>query len=167
MRETQTYESHPSYGLGLVQWDMLLLYCITTALLFDYSFKNVFCSVVLKQNEHIFKNPLFPSLAESVKTGGLCECTVRWWRCDAVVMAYEPEEVYKLEEVYEYDDPLEFEIEQLKDEAGDLCLLLTLLQTSSLLTSSCCGMATWVSAFSLSKFSRVINNGGCDCTVSS
>jgi len=25
---------------------------------------------------------------------------------------------YEAEEVYEYDDPLEFEIEQLKDEAG-------------------------------------------------
>ena len=31
---------------------------------------------------------------------------------DAIVMAYEPEEVY------EYDDPVEFEIEQLKNEAG-------------------------------------------------
>jgi len=34
------------------------------------------------------------------------------WSDDAVMMAYEAEEVY------EYDDPLEFEIEQLKTEAG-------------------------------------------------
>jgi len=35
------------------------------------------------------------------------------WNDDALMMAYEAEE-----EVYEYDDPVEFEFEQLKNEAG-------------------------------------------------
>jgi len=34
---------------------------------------------------------------------------------------------YEAEEVYEYDDPLEFEIEQLKDEAGTSCQIFSLL----------------------------------------
>ena len=42
------------------------------------------------------------------------------WSHDAVMMAYEAEEVY------EYDDPLEFEIEQLKTEAGSCCSMLVL-----------------------------------------